>query len=399
MGLLAATSLVACSSSTTAPPHSTTQVTYATVPSAAAGPTTKVGYFYHPPDDPSQNSRIVNRIDWLVFHHDDSPQRVALTSAGYHHPVFMYLLAMQTSSDHWDNNALWGQSPDPSNPNSSYFDDALKQHPDWFLHDQYGQLIKSDYYWMDPGSPGWRQFLATQARSALTQGWGGIFLDNLAVTFKHPIRDAALNTAPSGATQGSPVPWNAATNTAYTNESFGDQVGSLIATVHQLAGAPTGKPIWANLTDPTTSYTDQRAKYQPSLDGWMDEGFASTFEKTQFPTVDQWNTMMSRADVAPTKGKSQILVGQGGEHDRHVQRFTFASYLLVQDARTIFRYALTTQYRSLWWYPDYDADFGAPKGPRYQLKDGSWRRDYAHGYVEVNPASHDVTLVVDGTQL
>jgi hypothetical protein len=379
--------LAGCSSTTAHPPP------------GPLTPSANVGFFYHPPTDSSQEARIVSDVSWLSLHRDDAPTRDALVAKGYAAPVFMYLLAMQTAPDHWDNNALWGDNPDPSNPNSSYFDDALQQHPDWFLRDQYGQPIKTDYYWMDPGSEGWRQFLAAQAKSALNDGWGGLFLDNVVVTFKRPLRDAAENSKPDGTDRGDPVPWDHTHDRPYTNESFGDSVASLVRTVHQTAALPTGKPVWANLTDPTTAYPDQRHKYLPFLEGWMDEGFASTFEDTSYPSVDQWNTMISRADLAPVLGKSQILVGQGKKGDSDLERFAFASMMLVENTSTYFRYAHTSEYRSLWWYPEYSLKFGTPKGARHQNADGAWRRDFANGYVEVNPDSHDVTMVVDGQKV
>ena len=86
-------------------------------------------------------------------------------------------------------------------------------------------------------------------------------------------------------------------------------------------------------------------------------------------------------------GKDIILVSQGTKDDLELQEFAFASYLLVNQGRAIFRYANSNKYREVWVYENYNVPLGAPLGPRY--KDGdAWRRDFTNGTVMVNPDTH-----------
>ncbi len=96
---------------------------------------------------------------------------------------------------------------------------------------------------------------------------------------------------------------------------------------------------------------------------------------------------MEMAARAQAMGKWVILVAQGEQQDLTRQQFAFASYLLVNEGKATFRYTHQTVYDEIWFYANYGIDLGSPLGPRYQ--DGEfWRRDFANGYVLVNPQDH-----------
>ncbi|MBM3496434.1 MAG: hypothetical protein FJX72_19260, partial [Armatimonadetes bacterium] len=58
-----------------------------------------------------------------------------------------------------------------------------------------------------------------------------------------------------------------------------------------------------------------------------------------------------------------------------------------------FAYDLHTRWRGQrWWYPEYDAKLGYPKGSAKRTPDGAWQRSYDGGLVVVNPGELDVTV-------
>ena len=97
-------------------------------------------------------------------------------------------------------------------------------------------------------------------------------------------------------------------------------------------------------------------------------------------------------------GKGLLMVGQGPRDDEERMRFTLASYLLVATGQNaFFRYSrFDYEYNKLWLYPDYDKAraMGAPLGERRAVSLGLWRRDFEHGYVEVDVGEHRGSLVL-----
>lgn len=49
-----------------------------------------------------------------------------------------------------------------------------------------------------------------------------------------------------------------------------------------------------------------------------------------------------------------------------------------------------------WWFPEYDAPLGYPKGPARKEADGTWRRDFDGGSVVVNGSAYDVAVRLPG---
>jgi hypothetical protein len=78
-----------------------------------------------------------------------------------------------------------------------------------------------------------------------------------------------------------------------------------------------------------------------------------------------------------------------------VQRMRFGlTTTLMGDG--YFAYDLHTRWRGQrWWYPEYDAPLGYPKGPAIRRPDGAWQRDYDGGSVIVNPTFLDKQVVFD----
>ncbi len=49
-------------------------------------------------------------------------------------------------------------------------------------------------------------------------------------------------------------------------------------------------------------------------------------------------------------------------------------------------------HKELWWFPEYDADLGQPKGTPQQRSDGSWIREFDNGVVLANPTYSTCTI-------
>ena len=54
----------------------------------------------------------------------------------------------------------------------------------------------------------------------------------------------------------------------------------------------------------------------------------------------------------------------------------------------------TTGRGNWWWYPEYDAPLGYPKGPARRQADGTWQRDYDGGTVVVNGTPYDTVVTL-----
>jgi len=78
-------------------------------------------------------------------------------------------------------------------------------------------------------------------------------------------------------------------------------------------------------------------------------------------------------------------------------RFGLATALMSDG---YFSYDLHTRWRGQrWWYPEYDAPLGWPKGPAQKQPDGTWAREFDGGTVVVNPTPLDVRITTHGRRL
>lgn len=84
-----------------------------------------------------------------------------------------------------------------------------------------------------------------------------------------------------------------------------------------------------------------------------------------------------------------------GTEDQQTMRFGLATTLMGDG---YFGYDTGTAGRgNWWWYKEYDAPLGQPRGPARRNADGTWQRDYAGGSVIVNGTIYD-TVAQTGTK-
>jgi hypothetical protein len=123
----------------------------------------------------------------------------------------------------------------------------------------------------------------------------------------------------------------------------------------------------------------------------MQERWAVDWSINEYLSESRWKNDMTLAEKTQNQGKHILLVAPGSEADSNRQNFAFASYLLISNGKAVFRYSDEASYRQVWLYSNYEVELGAPLGARYQ-NGTSWRRDFANGYVIVDPVNHIATI-------
>jgi hypothetical protein len=331
----------------------------------------RLAWFYKPPED-TDLFTIANYFQFGILSNGNEPERDALRQMNMRGPFLQYLRFDVIQDPGSCTRQPWKNQV--ANQPGDYCRIA-REHPDWFLRDQDGKLLENPYggenfAMMDPGNVYWRAFWLDRARQTLDEGsWDGIFLDNVEVTF-------------SFREQREQIP------TAYPDEaSYQKAVQEFLKYIYQDLHSQ-GKLLFANLVarkDDTdwTSYLD-------SLDGAMHEGWAIDWPNG-YRSAETWEKHLRLAEDTQAMGKTIILVSQGKEGQEKLQRFSYASYLLVMQGAAYFRFANSDHYREAWLYPNYQLDLGKPLGNRYQVGE-VWRRDFANGWVEVDPVHHKAEI-------
>jgi hypothetical protein len=332
----------------------------------------RLAWFYKPPDS-TRMDLVVKGSDFIILTHKDEGERSEMKAKGFAAPISQYLLflVIQDPGDCTD---------DPNGNQVAYkagdFCQISEMHPDWFMLDENGNRIKSgkNYYYMDPGSEGYRAFWLERARELQESfGWDNVFIDNVEAS-RTKLIDTGVGLA------------------KYADDaSFQKAVEGFLAYIRQNYFEPRDKPIYANIVSVGDDKIWQR--YLKYIDGAMIESFATDWGN-DFRSKDDWEEQMKEADEALAMGKALILVSQGKEDDSKRQKFAFASYLLIANGNAFFRYTNYDNYRELWLYENYDLDLGMPLGDRYESK-GGWRRDFEKGYVFVKPQSHTAEIVIN----
>jgi len=329
-----------------------------------------LAWFYKPPD-PDQINSLVQNFDLFILTHKDEAVRDQLRSMGVNSPIFQYLLLTEirrpdTCDENNHGNQVAYQKGD--------FCLIKDQHLDWFLLDKSGNPIHADNttYFMDPGNPEFRKFWLQRAHEMQAQyGWDGLFIDNVEASLSK-IRQMGLTTA------------------KYPNDSsYQSAVEGFLVYLRENNPELNKRLMIANIV--SVSEDEVWIHYIENLDGAMIESFAVDWS-TGYKSAPDWEQQMDTIEKALALGKILILVSQGRQYDDvSREQFAFASYLLVSNGNTAFRYANSENYRDIWLYENLYIDPGLPLGPRYREGE-AWRRDFTNGYVLVNPWTNSSQL-------
>jgi len=338
----------------------------------AANPA-NLAWFYKPPAD-GNLPVVADNFSTFIMTKGNETARDQLLTPGTNQPVWEYLrfeAIMDPGSctaKPWQNQVA-NQAGDFCNISS--------QHPDWFLLTTGGARIthmtgSTKFVLMDPGNAGWRAFFLSRVSQNLATDpvWDGVFLDNVEATLAFHINDGE-NLA------------------AYpTNASFQAAVQGFLQYLSVNYFKPQGKLLFANLV--SRGDDAEFTSYLTYLDGVMHEGWAID-DPNRWRPADTWEKHMALAEQTQAMGKTIILVAHGTQTDLELQKFAFASYLLIANGKASFRYGSDASYNQAWLYDNYQANLGTPLGKRY-LSGSTWKRDFSNGSVSVDPNSHAVSI-------
>jgi len=335
----------------------------------------RLAWYYNKPRNDADMVQIVEWYDFFILIQGDDKERNQMISLGAKRPILEYF---EFESIHDPGSC----DKEPKVNQVAYlpgdFCTIAREHADWFLLDQFGNRIivyEDDASWvlMDPANPGWQEFFLDRIRrSQAGSNWDGVFLDNLPATLAFREFDGQIPAL-------------------YPDDaSYDAAIQNFLAYLQNNYFIPNNKLLFANLV---SRRDDARwTEYISHLNGVMHEGWAID-QPSRYRPVEVWEKHLQLAEETQAMGKTILLISQGEKDDLELQEFAFASYLLVNHGRAVFRYANSNDYREVWLYANYTLELGRPLGPRYQ--DGKiWQRDFTNGSVIVNPSKHFSEITV-----
>jgi Hypothetical glycosyl hydrolase family 15 len=265
-------------------------------------------------------------------------------------------------------------------PDGVTYEQAVAGHPSWLLRTLTGRPIQCrgyPYLWaMNIGNRGFqRAWTAEVVHELVSQGWSGVFMDNVDPTIRYYHDPADVAQYP--------------TNAAYA-----------AATTSALAyAAPrihaAGKLVMANIGS-WPNYEATGMRWLEYLDGAMDEHFVKYTDTPGqgYRSTAEWRTELSILQRSQREGKWFIGLTESTEGDTAAARYGWASMLLGAAGRATFALQNDTRYGVETWFPDYDAPLGRALGGAREKASGVYGRRFSNGLVLVNPttATHVVKL-------
>jgi hypothetical protein len=251
----------------------------------------------------------------------------------------------------------------------------------WFLKNTSGQRFTSWSYsssWaMDVGNPDYQARWASNVVSELVaQGWDGVFMDDTNATMQYHYTVSSVAKYPSDAA------YSAAMRSAL----------QAIAPKVRAAGK-LAVPNFAAWAGYPATYND----WLQFVDGALDEMFLKWGRSVGegYQTEAAWNTQIAAAKYATGLGKSYLAFTQSAAGDAQAARYGYASLLLATQGDASF--AMTPDYGTETWFPEYDYDLGRPLAGESRDQNGVHRRPFERGLVLVNPTASTLTANLGAT--
>lgn len=351
-------------------PPTATSMPNVSNPASPAGDSINTAWFYKPPENGTLIT-VAENFDMFILTHRDEDERDEMRALGVDEPFYQYLLFVQIMDPESCTDRPFGNQV-AYKPGD--FCQLLAEHPDWFLRDTSGNLIRrGDNVFMDPGNEEYRDFWLQRAKEMQDQfGWDGIFIDNVEGSLAKIYRQGI-------------EPANYRDDASYQRE-----IEEFLLYLKMNYFEPENKPVLANiieLQDISTWY-----RYLQHLDGAMIEAFAVGYNG--YLSANDWEDQMEVIQKTQEAGKTVILVTQGDEADQSKQQFAVGSYLLVNEGRAYFRYTNSDAYNQIWLYDNYSLALGPPLGSAYKVG-STWRRDFERGYVIIDPSKVVSEIKID----
>lgn len=257
------------------------------------------------------------------------------------------------------------------------------RHPDWFLLDSAGNRIVFqyyagiDFYAMDWGNPGWRDYWAAHAIGrAQALGFDGLFLDDLYTTpwgeIDRPLRQYSNGAALQAAVRG------------------------FLATIYaKTKAADPDLLVIGNVADHLW-FPDLFADWLTISDGLMDEQFVHAGDSTSagYTSIeDWWKRQLDEVTVAEQMGKHALFISRGAPSDYQAMLFAYGSYMLAAGGNSRYYHKLGPSLNTPTWFDLWARDLGAPQDSYTVGSDGLYSRDFAAGKVIVNPSKSSTRTV------
>jgi hypothetical protein len=262
----------------------------------------------------------------------------------------------------------------------------------WFWHDAGGTTsadrvasTNDGKLLMNVSNAGFRSYWATSlAAQAAASECDGVFLDSAAVSLF------------TGETSDPQLAGTAAANTVFSQlggATWSQAWESWIQALDASLGA--GGLVLIPNVGPLVTTWDHTNYGLPSgqfLEGFCDPSFSTT----------DWKAAMNQTIGFVNAGHVVMLQNylNGNPGDLARRRYFLANYLLVKGAKTYLDYFASAP---LEWYPEWKLDLGAPVTSAVSGIDdlkqasGVYRRDFANGFVLVNPTGSPITATFSGT--
>lgn len=248
--------------------------------------------------------------------------------------------------------------------------ELVDTHEDWFVHDSRdgSRLINNQWNWylMDVGNPGWREYYANSALSIVTN-YDGIFCDDA----WHYFTPAGFHRESDG------------TKAEIDSAKIDSFVDNMIVMLQLVKETLDDKLVIFN--------GNAHLDYMSVTDGGMYEHFLPEKEA-------DWRLAIDRMVEADQSGKIFLAYKYKSSEKSH--RFSLSSYLLGKGNKSYF----TIKIDKVLSYPDVPVPLGDPVGTYFRLDifpDGKrghiYRRNYSNGFVIVNPSDEPYTIELGRT--
>jgi hypothetical protein len=255
---------------------------------------------------------------------------------------------------------------------------AATAHPGWLLRNRAGRPIQCAgfaYLWaMNVGNRGFERAWANEVVHELnSQGWDGVFIDNVNPTIRYYADPADVAQYPSDG--------------AYT-AAMSAALKYIAPRIHA-----AGKLVMANIGS-WPSYAATGLHWLRYLDGAMDERFTKFTPKTGagYRSPAEWHIELSLLEQTQREHKWFLGIAQSSNGDVQAERFGWATTLLAARGRATFALQNDNEYGVETWFPDYEAPLGRALGRARRQPSGVYRRRFAHGLVLVNPTEQTHTV-------
>lgn len=285
---------------------------------------------------------------------------------------------------YWDSRLSWF-------PNSWFYQDSSalyngdsvpQQHPDWILHDQYGNAAFINWgcsngwcpqYAPDFSNENFRQWWIGQARAGLSVGYKGIFIDDVNLVMN--VTDGTNQLTPIDNNTGQPM----------TQQAWEKYIADFLTEVRQAFPSVEicHNAIWfAGNADPSTDpYLTEQIKAADYINferGFADGGLTGD---NGFWSIQN---LFRLTDAIHNLGRK--IVAEQYDFDG---QFSLASYFLVNNGSDLFANDAANPQN---WPAMYDVNLGDALAPRYSWN-GLIRRDFAKGIVLMNPPGQATVTV------